>query len=646
MVHDFDNGQLINNLGGGSGAWVLDANDRNQFCLATLDVNHAKGEKGFSLKVEYDLESPEQAQGGFWTQLLKRDLGKFDHLSFYVRRDASGGTSRFRIEFKKSKPDGLEKIVGSFLVEGVKDEWTEVQIPLNKMVGMNNWQGIEELVIVLKDRMVDQKRGILYFDDFKLIKTGNPGPSIFGPVSKKIAKPSDLVYGEKRAKLLISRLKGFPSRVIVQKKFPEDPKLFLKEMAKDTWGYFRDIVDKENGLPLDNYGHSKDAVMGDATYIGDYTNVTNIGLYLMCVVSAYDFGFIGKKEALDRIHKTLDTVEQLESYHGFLYNYYDTTTLERTSHLVSFVDEGWLTIGIIIAKNAFSEELKDRCEKLIQQRDFSFFYDAIEGQMFHGFFPSLGVYSEYHYGAFYTEPRAASFMAIGEGRVPEEHWFMMARTFPAEFAWQSQTPKNRFRKEILGYHVYEGYYLYRDRPHIPSWGGSMFEALMPAMILDEKVLAPEGLGLNDERHVQAQISYALEDLKYPVWGLSPSSVPPGNGYSEYGVPSLGMKPYNQNVVTPHATFLALEFAPKEAIQNLKKMLQIYPIYGEYGFYDAVNVKTGEISYKYLCLDQAMTLVSINNFLTGGAIRKRFMSDPIAQRAKHLLSAEKFFKEEE
>ena len=381
----------------------------------------------------------------------------------------------------------------------------------------------------------------------------------------------------------------------------------------------------------------------DGVFIGDYTNVTNIGVYFMCLVSAYDLGFITREDAVKRIRLTMDTMEKVE-YHssGFPYNYYDTTTAERTSFFISFVDSGWLVAGLYVVKNAFPEETAVQAERLIKRGKFSFFYDPVERQMFHGFYDNLNVTSDYHYGAFYTEPRASSYIAIAQGEVPEEHWFNgLVRTFPKEYAWQSQEPKERGKRTTLG-HTYDGgYYQWKDLKFVPSWGGSGFEALMPTIILKEKELAPEGLGLNDKIHVQGQIRYAFEELKYPVWGMSPSSTPEG-GYSEYGAKPFGAKGYKPGVVTPHVTGLALEFAPKEAIQNFRKLIELYDIYGEYGFYDAVTVETGLVAKKYLALDQGMLFVAINNYLNDGAIRKRFHADPVMQKAEKLLSSEKFF----
>ena len=247
--------------------------------------------------------------------------------------------------------------------------------------------------------------------------------------------------------------------------------------------------------------------------------------------------------------------------------------------------------------------------------------------MYHGYYANLDVYSDYHYGVFYAEPRAASYMAIARGDVPEEHWFSgPIRTFPVHYSWQSQTPKNRVEKTVLGHTVNGGYYEWKDLQYVPSWGGSAFEALMPTVVLNEKELAPEGLGANNAVHALGQYRYATEELNQPVWGMSPCSVP-GGTYAEYGAKAFGIKGYKPGVVTPHASVLTLEYVPKEAVANLRKMIELYDIYGEYGFYDSVDIESGKVARKYYALDQGMILVAINNYLGDGPIRRRFHSNP-------------------
>jgi hypothetical protein len=170
----------------------------------------------------------------------------------------------------------------------------------------------------------------------------------------------------------------------------------------------------------------------------------------------------------------------------------------------------------------------------------------------------------------------------------------------------------------------------------------MFEALMPTLLVDERALAPRSLGRNGEVHVEIQRRVATEDLGLPVWGMSPAASPTPDGYREYGVKALGAQGYEDSAVTPHAVALALDFAPEEAIAALRRMVELYPIYGEYGLYDSVDARTGEVATVYLALDQTMLFLALTNHLRDGVMQRLFMADPIAAAALPLLGDEDFF----
>ena len=76
--------------------------------------------------------------------------------------------------------------------------------------------------------------------------------------------------------------------------------------------------------------------------------------------------------------------------------------------------------------------------------------------------------------------------------------------------------------------------------------------------------------------------------------------------------------------------------------NIRKMIELYDVYGECGFYDALNPETKEVAYKYLALDQGMIFIALNNYLNDNAIVKRFMKDKINKDVKRVLEVEKFF----
>jgi len=413
-------------------------------------------------------------------------------------------------------------------------------------------------------------------------------------------------------------------------------------VARDTWRGLSDLRDRETGLPLDHVRFASGSIDPAGAAIGDYASISTIGLYVVAIVAARELGFIADFETVARLRHTLFTVRELETRSNMYFNFYDTTTLERTSEFLSFIDSAWLTAGAMVVRQTFpdlTEELSER----IQLRNHHFFYDESQELMFLGHFADQDRRSPSHYGMFYTEARLGSLIAIGKGDVPERHWYRMMRTPPGERSLLQAAA--RLKRLGNGYEVMSGSYAWRGLAYIPSWGGSLFEALMPTLLVDEDALAPRSLGRNDRAHVEVQRRYALEELGHPVWGFSPSMAPGApreSAYREYGVPVLGVAGYPAQAVTPHASALALQVAPEAATANLRRLAELYPIYGEYGFYDAVDPRSGEVVPAYLALDQSMLFIALANHLRGGVIRQRFAADPIAVRALPLLAVEDFF----
>ncbi|HSQ01246.1 MAG TPA: glucoamylase family protein [Candidatus Dormibacteraeota bacterium] len=442
---------------------------------------------------------------------------------------------------------------------------------------------------------------------------------------------------------LRARLSGWPSRLVVAAKtLPSDGRQFAERLARDTWRGLDALTDRDTGLPLDTVTFAA-AGKGPpaAARIGDYTNVTNIGLMMIDIVGAYELGLIDDAGARSRLVRLLDTLDRLETDDGFFYNYYDTTSLERTSHFISFVDSSWLVTGLMTARMTFPE-IYERCTLLIEQMDFGVLYDRSADLMSHGYYVEPRAPSRYHYGVLYTEARLGTLIGIGKGQVPEKAWFTMIRTFPPGCFWQTQPPLDVRTRDVRGYEVTAGYYLWRGVKYVPSWGGSMFEALMPTIVLDEMAAAPKSLGRNGLAHAVIQERFARHALGLPVWGLSPSATPGGDSYGEYGVHPLGSLGYGPGPVTPHASALALATIPHAALRNLHTLATRYRLYGDFGFYDAVDAPTGQVAYKYLALDQSMLFLALVNHLTEHAVQRRFASDPIMERALPVIAAERFF----
>ncbi|HJQ83545.1 MAG TPA: glucoamylase family protein, partial [Candidatus Binatia bacterium] len=419
---------------------------------------------------------------------------------------------------------------------------------------------------------------------------------------------------------------------------PADDRELIARLARDTWRGLEALVDREHQLPVD---HVHLGATPDDSRVGDYTNVTTVGLRLIAIVAARELGLLADADAVQRVAALLDTLDRLETHGGFFFNYYDTTSLERTSNLISFVDSSWLTAGLMVVRTTFPA-LAARATAVIARQDYRFFWDEKLQQMSHGYWVHLGARSRFHYGVLYAESRLGSLIAIGKGDAPPAHWFRMTRTFSPTCTWQTQRPKGRHAKTVDGHRFLGGWYEWGGTRYVPSWGGSMFEALMPTLVIDERRLAPASLGANDAAHVAVQRRFATEALGYPVWGISPSTIPGTIGYGEYGVRVLGALGYAAGGVTPHATALALAVDPAAAIANLRALATRYALYGDFGFYDAVEPRTGTVARTYLTLDQAMVFIAAANWLTEGRIQARFAADPIAMRALPVVAGERFF----
>jgi hypothetical protein len=480
---------------------------------------------------------------------------------------------------------------------------------------------------------------------------------------------------------------------------PATQRQVLGEYAADTWRSFEAMTFEETGLPADNL-----SIDGERSR---YTSPTNIGVYLWSTLVARDLRLISRAEAHERIATTLRTVAELERHEesGQFFNWYDPATGELVEiwpedgnpvyHFLSSVDNGWLAAALLMVSNAVPE-LRDEARALYDSMDFGFYYDPEVGQLRGGYWtvlppnqvyapavsggcetsPAEGETGEgftcHHYGALNTEPRIASYLGIAAGDIPPEHYFRTWRTFPdtCDWSWQEMRPVGEW-VSYLGVDVFEGAYTYRDMQIVPSWGGSMFEALMVNLIVPEAKWGPDSWGVNHPLYVRAHIEHGLEEAGYGYWGFSPSNVPEG-GYSEYGVEAIGLNPdgYPSNndrtnvdygfdhedcprepqlptewpngVVTPHASFLALEFAPQEALRNLENLRSDFEgLYTDWGFRDSVNVDTGAISDHYLALDQGMIMAAIANAMHGERFRNYFTRGEVQRAIRPLLQMEEF-----
>jgi cyclic beta-1,2-glucan synthetase len=256
--------------------------------------------------------------------------------------------------------------------------------------------------------------------------------------------------------------------------------------------------------------------------------------------------------------------------------------------------------------------------EMFETMDFSLLFDSTRKLFSIGYRVADGVLDSSYYDLLASEARLTSFIAIAKGDVPSSHWFRLDRAL---------TPVNG---EVA----------------LVSWSGSMFEYLMPLLVMR----SPSG-SLLDQTYrlvVRRQIQYGVE--RNVPWGISESAYSARDlsltyQYSSFGVPGLGLKRglSADIVVAPYATGLAAMVDPAASARNFQRIAEAGGC-GPYGFYEALDYtsvrlpegKRVAVVRAYMSHHQGMLLVAIANVLQHAAIRDRFHSDPIIQAVDLLL----------
>jgi hypothetical protein len=451
---------------------------------------------------------------------------------------------------------------------------------------------------------------------------------------------------------------------------PHDREVLLG-YARDTWRSVAAMADRGE-LPADGLRHQ----LNGTWELSVKTTPTDIASYLWSVLATERLKIIGSGEAEQRLERTLEAIQRLERVHGFFYDKMDPRSGsilrmyrdgEPITPIASDVDNGWLAVSLIMVRNS-CPRLRQRADSLLKPMDFGFFYaayDAADPRNHPGQLQGPYRVDQKTFGGFHriinTEQRIFSYIGIARRQIPAEHYYRVERTLNPAEGEQSQDPAGKIRT-YPGIPVFEGHYTYRGMRIVPSWGGSMFEALMVTLFVPEERWAPRSWGTNHVLYVRAQIEHGLEEARYGYWGFSPACNPEG-GYRTYGVDALGSDPlgytsnndeirtkparprakgpFTNGVVTPHASFLALRFVPRAAMENLRKLKENFPIYGDHGFMDSVNVSTGTVADRVLVLDQGMIMAAIANALADDAMRSALI-DPESERIlRPLIAIEEF-----
>ena len=258
------------------------------------------------------------------------------------------------------------------------------------------------------------------------------------------------------------------------------------------------------------------------------------------------------------------------------------------------------------------------CDQIIDEMDFSFLFD-VERKLFTiGYNVTASRADESYYDMLASEARLASFVGIAKGDVPQQHWFRMGRSLT----------KVDGRRALL------------------SWTGTMFEYLMPLLVM--RSYPATLLAETYETVVERQIEYGQE--RGVPWGISEAAynvrdLQLNYQYGPFGVPGLGLKRglVEDLVVAPYATMLASAVDVHAALNNLRRLKNEGAL-GPFGFYESIDytperVPDGQKSVlirAFMTHHQGMSLVALTNLLHDSVIEKRFHNDATVQATQLLL----------
>ena len=212
---------------------------------------------------------------------------------------------------------------------------------------------------------------------------------------------------------------------------------------------------------------------------------------------------------------------------------------------------------------------------------------------------------------------------------------------------------------------------------VPTWGGSMFEALMVPLFVPEEKWGPQSWGVNHPLYVRGQIEHGLDDAQYGYWGFSPSNNPAG-GYREYGVDALGMdagspdgggytSDQQRTLVEPALRGTAATATPARRLRRStatawsprtrpssptatprRPRWPTWPSCARTSTPTAPAASTtpstsarGQVSKRYLSLDQGMIMAALGNALAGDDMRRYVSKGAMQDKLQPMMRQEVF-----
>jgi cyclic beta-1,2-glucan synthetase len=263
-------------------------------------------------------------------------------------------------------------------------------------------------------------------------------------------------------------------------------------------------------------------------------------------------------------------------------------------------------------------ELAAALEALAWAPDFHFLYSTKRHLLHIGYRLEEQQLDASFYDLLASESRSTSLLAIAKGELPVRHWAALGRPFFASG-----------RRAVLR-----------------SWSGSMFEYLMPSLVVAE----PRGSALREAGRSALQEQMAFVHGTAMPWGVSESAYAGQDHtlayqYAPQGVPRLALRrtPLAERVIAPYATVLATQVDPALACANLRR-LDALTARGRYGFFEALDYTParqihGErftVVHTFMAHHQGMSLVALANVLRGGVAQRWGMAHPRMEAVGSLL----------
>jgi len=255
--------------------------------------------------------------------------------------------------------------------------------------------------------------------------------------------------------------------------------------------------------------------------------------------------------------------------------------------------------------------------RLADEMEFGFLWNRRRKLLSIGFETAADQVHSACYDLLASESRIATFVAIAKDEIPQETWFLLARTHTN----------------------------HRGRPVLLSWTGTMFEYLMPSLWMRTY----PGTLLDRSRHAAVRSQQEFTAPKRIPWGISESAYSARDQagtyqYHAFGIPQLSLHQGEVEavVISPYSTFLTLGTTPKAALQNLRRMAHD-GWFGAYGFYESADFTASgrwrqhcELVRCWMAHHQGMTLLSVANFLCDEIVQEWFHAHPRVQATELLL----------